>query len=298
MKKVTESCVESDAVLYIKFFARCLLVLGIPSLIWAMYVSKYYSVNLHAAMLRLGLTFAMVAVGFSVLALLKTRNRVDLEANKDKSHSTYRFLGGRIDGLLFFGSIPAILGLLFMLPWHISAYLNSAAGNSRFDSVKVQIDFMEIKHVPEEKVDQEEILKFFLLPSRYIDLWLACGKATLLEINGSAIEQQTCRVTFSIPKTYSTGTRKSYRTYICHHKMDAEMDSESYHVGKIYSGWMLRENPEAGVIFSRPSDKVGRELVILTTLLLSACLYLYMRIVIGRRTQDSHWNSFLEIWTK
>lgn len=156
---------------------------------------------------------------------------------------------------------------------------------------------MEIKQVPEDKVDQEEILRFFHIPSHYMDLWLACGKATLLEINGSAIEQQTCRVTFSIPKTYSTGTRASYRAYICHHKMDAETDGESYRVGKIYSGWMLRENPEAGVIFC-PSDKVGKELVILTTLLLSACLYLYMRIVIWRRTQDSHWSSFLEIWTK
>lgn len=83
MKQVTESCVESGTMLYINFFARYLLVLGIPSLVWALYVCKYYSVDLHAAMLRLGLTFAMIAVGFTVLALLKTRNRVVLEANKD-----------------------------------------------------------------------------------------------------------------------------------------------------------------------------------------------------------------------
>lgn len=289
---------ESAAVVATKFFASCLLGFGVLSFVWAQYTCAFYSIAVNAAMYRICGTLAIVAVGSIALALLPMKKVVQSGSNILISNSSYRFIIGRIDGIMMFLSIPAIVGLLILLPTAINSLLNTVPSNLKFDPVKVQIDSMEIKHVPEEKVGEEHILKVYYLPGNYIDLWLACGKGTLLEVKGAAIEPQACNVTFSVPKTDSSGTRRSYRKYISHHKSDAKRDSECYRVGKVYSGWILRETPEAGVVFIRPADKLSKEVLLLVALLVSVCMYLGLRMVIGRKIQDPHWTALVEIWTK
>lgn len=295
---MTNGSGESDTELYLKFFARCLIALGVPSFLWAVYICAYHSVDFHSALTRIGVTFSMVAVGLILLALLPGNPYTKKRSKKYKSQSEYFFLGSRIDGLMLFLSIPAMLGLGFMLTSVALAYRNAASGDTEFDSAKVKIESMEIKHVPEERVGEERILKEFYLPERYIDLWIACGTVTILELNGSTVEPKAYPAIFSYPKVHSTGRKKSYKAYICHHKMDAEMDSEHFHVGEICNAWMRRDTPEAGVIFMRPSDKRLNETIILAALFLITCLYLVTRIAIGRKIRDPHWVSFHTIWTK
>ncbi len=160
--------------------------------------------------------------------------------------------------------------------------------------MKVKIESIEIKHVPQDRVGEERILREFYLPDHYKDLWIACGTVTILELDGSTVEPKECPAIFSYPKIDS-GRRRSY---ICHHKMDAEMDSERYHVGEIRNGWMRRAAPEAGVLFMRPSDKRLKEILILAALFLITFLYLVTRIAIGRKIRDPHWRSLHRIWTK
>lgn len=298
VEQMTNDSGESDTELYLKFFARCLIVLGAPSFLWTVYICTFYSVDMQAGLTRLAVTFSMVAVGLILLALLPGGIYSNKKSKKYKSQSEYFFIGGRIDGLMLFLSIPAILGMGILLASGIVAYRNSASGNSEFDSVRVKIESMEIKHVPQDRVGEVRILKEFYLPERYIDLWIACGTVTILELSGSTVEPKACPAIFSYPKIHSTGSKSSYRDYICHHKMDAEMDSESFHVGEIRNAWMRRAAPDAGVLFTRPSDKVLREILILAALLLITCLYLVTRIAIGRKIRDPHWRSLTEIWTK
>jgi hypothetical protein len=289
---------ESDTELYLKFFARCLIAIGVPSFLWAVYICSFYSVNFQAGLTRLAVTFSMVAVGLTLLALLPGKIYTKKRSKKYKSQSEYFFIGGRIDGLMLFLSIPAILGLGFMLTSVAFAYGDAASLNSEFDSVKVRIESMEIKHVPQEKINEEVIFKGHNFPERYIDLWITCGSVTILELNGLTVEPKTSPALFSYPKIHSTGRKRSYKTYICHHKMDAEMDSECFHVGEIRNAWMRRNTPEAGVLITRPSDKRLKDTLILAALFLITCLYLVTRIAIGRKIRDPHWRSFHEIWTK
>ena len=295
VEQMTNDSGASDTELYLKFFARCLIALGVPSFLWAVYICSFYSVDFQARLTRLAVTFSMVAVGLILLALLPGRIYTKKRSKKYKSQSEYFFIGGRIDGLMLFLSIPAILGMGILLASGVVAYRSSASGDSEFDSVKVKIEFMEIKHVPQNRIGEESILKEFYLPERYIDLWIACGTVTILELNGSTVEPKTSPAIFSYPNIHSAGRRRSY---ICHYKMDAEMDSECFHVGEIRNAWVRRDTPEAGVLITRPSDKRLKDTLILSALFLITCLYLVTRIAIGRKIRDPHWRSFHEIWTK
>ena len=295
VEQMTNDSGASDTELYLKFFARCLIALGVPSFLWAVYICTFYSVDFQAGLTRLAVTFSMVAVGLILLALLPGKIYTKKRSKKYKSQSEHFFIGGRIDGLMLFLSIPAILGMGILLASGVVAYRSSASGDSEFDSVKVKIESMEIKHVPQNRIGEESILKEFYLPERYIDLWIACGTVTILELNGSTVEPKACPAIFSYPKIDSVGRRRSY---ICHHKMDAEMDSECFHVGEIRNAWMRRDTPEAGVLITRPSDKRLKDTLILAALFLITCLYLVTRIAIGRKIRDPHWRSLHEIWTK
>lgn len=298
VEQMTNDSGESDMELYLKFFARCLIALGLPSFLWAVYICSFYSVDFQAGLTRLAVTFSMVAVGLTLLALLPGKIYTKKRSKKYKSQSEYFFIGGRIDGLMLFLSIPAILGMGVVLPSFIVAYRDSASFNSEFDSVRVKIESVEIKHVPQEKISEEVLLKGNNFPERYIDLWIACGIVTVFELNGLIVEPKTSPALFSYPKIHSTGRKRSYTTYICHHKMDAEMDSECFHVGEIRNAWMRRDTPEAGVLITRPSDRRLKDTLILAALFLITCLYLVTRIAIGRKIRDPHWRSFHEIWTK
>jgi hypothetical protein len=283
---------DSDTTLYIRFFAKCALLIGVPSLIWAVYICSYYPVDTLAAFNRLAISLTLSIGGLIVLLQSAKSGPRQLSQTNGRP-----FIGSRIDGLLFFGSIPAILISLFFLPSAIQAYRMALLTDQKLVPVSVRINSIDIRQVSKDQFATESFYpiynEVFYVAYKISDLWVAFGEVTLLEKNGLPIEPAISRAIFTFPKvnrqaTGGSNPQSSSSSFIEHHKMDAMMDSEHFEIGKTYPGWLLRDQT-ADVFFTRPADRRLKDLIIVASLLLMLGVYLISRIIIGIKLQDQHW---------
>ncbi len=285
---------NSDEQLYARFFAICALILGVPSLAWALYVSCFYPVDPVAAASRIAIGLALTLGGGFVL--LRTARSFPRPAWQNHRHS---FIGSRVDGLLFLLAFLALLVSLFFLPFTINNYLIARSSDGRFLPVKVRVDSIDIRHVPKNQLPLEKFYPIYkdvyFTPDDYIDLWIAFGTATLIEREGRSVEPIAVDAIFTIPHVESYGSSRQRKHYFEHYKMDAVRDSERFHVGSVVGGWILRDQ-ESVVIFSRQSDLRQNDLFKIISLILVLSLYLVTRIRIGMILQDVHWVELKKIY--
>jgi hypothetical protein len=291
---------DSDTTLYSRFFARCAVLIGVPSLAWAGYICYFYPVDIRSAIIRLSIGLTLTIGGLIVLLLTASSN-----PNQVRQKNRYQFIGSRVDGLMLFCSIPAILISLFFLPSVIQAYRMALLTDQKLVPVSVRINSIDIRQVSQDQFATESFYpiynEVFYVAYKISDLWVAYGEVTLLEKNGLPIEPAIARAIFTFPtinRQAAGGSNPQSASYnfIEHHKMDAMMDSEHFEIGKTYPGWLLRDQT-ADVFFTRPSDSRLKDLIIVVSLLLTLCLYLALRIWIGTKLQDQHWVELRKIWS-
>jgi hypothetical protein len=279
---------HSDSTLYIRFFAAIAVVLGGLSSAWNGYIALRYPVDIDVIMWRLGFTVPLFLGG------LLTRLLLPIERSRLRTGWRERFQVAKVDAVMRFWLLLAIIFNVIMLPTAVSSYFDSSSNNSSFIPVQVRVESIELRHIPDDAVDKVILLKeVFHVPDLYIDLWVACGEVTILEKDGKTIDPVRSRALFTVPKrekvrTPNTPKRNatfagsSYKYHIQHYKMDAVIDSERFEVGKQYPGWVLR-NGTGDVFFSLPSDRLLRAIGIFVTFLLIPALYLLARFFWGRR---------------
>ncbi len=272
---------DSDSTLYVRFFASCSLVLGLASSAWTVYFCIWYPVDLQRALQRLAIMMALAIGGATLLLLYPRRHR--------HTHS----ITMRIDGLMLFLSIPALMLFVFVSVFYSFSFESMTIDRVRFASVLARVDSMELRHIDAESVKADASWQeIFFLPEKYIDLWVACGQVTIQEMDGKAIEPLVGQGMFTLPKVKFAGRRRP--RYIEHYKTHAVMDSEHYAVGKTYPGWVLRDT-QSVVYFMLPEIRRFREFLTLVSLTLIVSLYLVIRIAIGIKLQDQNWRAFKSI---
>ena len=273
---------DSDSTLIVRFFAKIAIVIGLPSSVWTIYLLIWYPINVQTAQLRIAVMLTL-AVGGLLLHVLYPRR----QPHPDSTLS-------RIDGIMLFLSIPALVVLLFVLAFSGLLFQFPTVDSAKFATVTARIDSMELQHIDAEAVKANtQWREVFYLPEGYIDLWVARGQVTTYEVEGKATEPMVGQGMFTLPKWKSV--RRS-PNYIEHYKMDATMDSERFVVGNSYPGWVLREN-QSEVYFFLPAHKHMREALTLFALAGAISLYLIVRIPLGIKFQDRHWRDLRDILT-
>ena len=282
----------SDSNLYLRFFAKCALLLGVPSLVWETYLITFYPMDPTAAFLRFAFCGGLTIGGLLLVFCVPSHSR-----GESKRHHRNPFLGSRVDGLFFFGSLLMSLPALLFLPFAISNYFNSLSANASFIPVKVRVESIEVRKVRPESIRSESFYplyqEVYYVPDRIEDLWIATGEVTILEQDSLSIEPMRAHSHFTVP-TIERFRKHSRR--IVHHKMDAVMDGERFQVGQTYSGWMLRDRV-SDVFFVRRSDKALKDLLLIASLVAGLGIYLFVRIRIGIQRSDRHWNNLRKIFS-
>lgn len=294
-KKIPMSSHDSDTTRYLRFFAKGAVLISAPSFLWTSYICYSYPINPLAASLRIAICLVAIVVGAMVLTL--TASQVPRQACKKDRKS---WIGSRIDGLLFFLLLPALLISVFLLSFGVNNYINALSVNGNYIPVKVHVESIETKHVSEEELPDESFIELFkevyFIPDHYSDLWIAVGNVTVLERNSESIEPYVSRAIFTVPHFEHYGG-KNGKTYLEHYKMDAVRDSDRFKVGQAYDGWILRDRA-SDVFFVRSSDIAHKNLNVLGPLFVALCVYLIARILIGMRLQDKHWVDLKSILTR
>lgn len=282
----------SDTTLYLRFFARCAVLLGVLSLAKAAYVCYFYPVSTQYAIIRLSLCLAITIAGVVTLWLSDS-------SGSSKVLHRYRrpFIGSRLDGFLLFGSILAILVPLFFFPFALRSYRMALLTDKKLVPVTVRVNSLDIKSVSQEQFATESFYpvynEVFYRANKIRELWVAFGEVTLLKKNGLPIEPSISHAIFTFPRITrrqvgGSNPQTTSSLFIDHHKIDAIMDSKRFKVGETYSGWLMQD-PTAGVFFTRPSDRRLLELILVTSVLAFLLMYLVWRIRIGMKLQDRHW---------
>lgn len=272
---------DSDSTLIIRFFAKIVFVIGLPSSVWTIYLLIWYPINVQTALLKIAVMLTLAVGGLLLLVLYPER--------QPHPDSTLR----RIDGIMLFLSIPALVLLLIVLAFSGLLFQFPSVDSAKFATVTARIDSMELQHIDAEAVKANtQWREIFYLPEDYIDLWVARGQVTIYEVEGKATEPMVRPGMFTLPKWKSGGRHKP--NYIEHYKMDATMDSERYVVGNSHQGWVLRDN-QSEVYFYLPAHKHMREALTLFALAGAISLYLIVRIPVGIKYQDRHWRDLRDI---
>ncbi len=162
------------------------------------YICYFYPVGIQSAIIRLSIGLALTIGGLIVLLLTASSH-----PNQVKQKNRHFFIGSRVDGLMLFCSIPAILLPLFFLPSVIQAYRMALLTDQKLVSVSVRINSIDIRQVSQDQFATESFYpiynEVFYVAHRIRELWIAFGEVTLLEKDGLPIEPVVSRAIFTVP---------------------------------------------------------------------------------------------------